>query len=154
MPNEIYLPGTIRNEINEAARKLKADGTIDIPTNTASFLATVVINVGTNEIVGLHPLSINGKLLDARIGMNERWYIHRGADVDIYSDPENGVKADIAQLASSDPLLANRMKLIVQGVYDPSTEPEPAPKDDEDSAGGPSDVQEPADGNDAQPVEA
>lgn len=125
MPNEIYLPGTIINEINEAARKLKADGTIDVPTNTASFLATVVINVGTNEIVGLHPLSINNKLLDARIGLDGRWYAHRGAPVDVYSDPENGVQADIAQLVASDPMLAGRLKLIVQGVYDPATEPEP-----------------------------
>lgn len=131
MPNsEIYLPGTIINEINEAARKLKADGTLDIPTNTASFLATVVINVGTNEIVGLHPLSINNKLLDARIGLGGRWYAHRGAPVDVYSDPENGVQADIAQLVASDPLLANRLKLVVQGVYDPATEPEPPAKEE------------------------
>lgn len=131
MPNsEIYLPGTIINEINEAARKLKADGTLDIPTNTASFLATVAINVGTNEIVGLHPLSINNKLLDARIGLDGRWYAHRGAPVDVYSDPENGVQADIAQLVASDPLLANRLKLVVQGVYDPATEPEPPVKEE------------------------
>lgn len=131
MPNsEIYLPGTIINEINEAARKLKTDGALDIPTNTASFLATVVINVGTNEIVGLHPLSINNRLLDARIGLDGRWYAHRGAPVDAYSDPENGVQADIAQLVASDPLLANRLKLIVQGVYDPATEPEPPAKEE------------------------
>lgn len=128
--NKIYLPGSIINEVNEAARKLKADGTLDIPTNTASFLATVVINVGTNEIVGLHPLSINNKLLDARIGLDGRWYAHRGAPVDVYSDPENGVQADIAQLVSSDPLLANRLKLVVQGVYDPATEPEPPVKEE------------------------
>ena len=131
MPNsEIYLPGTIINEINEAARKLKTDGALDIPTNTASFLAIVVINVGTNEIVGLHPLSINNRLLDARIGLDGRWYAHRGAPVDVYSDPENGVQADIAQLVASDPLLANRLKLIVQGVYDPATEPEPPAKEE------------------------
>lgn len=128
--NKIYLPGSIINEVNEAARKLKADGTLDIPTNTASFLATVVINVGTNEIVGLHPLSINNKLLDARIGLDGRWYAHRGAPVDVYSDPENGVQADIAQLVASDPLLANRLKLVVQGVYDPATEPEPPVKEE------------------------
>lgn len=128
--NKIYLPGSIINEVNEAARKLKADGTLDIPTNTASFLATVVINVGTNEIVGLHPLSINNKLLDARIGLDDRWYAHRGAPVDVYSDPENGVQADIAQLVASDPLLANRLKLVVQGVYDPATEPEPPVKEE------------------------
>lgn len=128
MPNtEVYLPGTIRNELNEAAIKLQADGVIDIPTNTASFLATVVINVGTGEITGLHPLSINGHLLDARIGLDGRWYVHRGAPVDVYSDPEAGVQADIAQLVSADPLTANRLKLVVQGVYDPSTEPEPEP---------------------------
>lgn len=131
MPNsEIYLPGTIINEINEATCKLKTDGALDIPTNTASFLATVVINVGTNEIVGLHPLSINNRLLDARIGLDGRWYAHRGAPVDVYSDPENGVQADIAQLVASDPLLANRLKLIVQGVYDPATEPEPPTKEE------------------------
>lgn len=128
--NKIYLPGSIINEVNEAARKLKADGTLDIPTNTASFLATVVINVGTNEIVGLHPLSINNKLLDARIGLDGRWYAHRGAPVDVYNDPENGVQADIAQLVASDPLLANRLKLVVQGVYDPATEPEPPVKEE------------------------
>lgn len=128
--NKIYLPGSIINEVNEAARKLKADGTLDIPTNTSSFLATVVINVGTNEIVGLHPLSINNKLLDARIGLDGRWYAHRGAPVDVYSDPENGVQADIAQLVASDPLLANRLKLVVQGVYDPATEPEPPVKEE------------------------
>lgn len=128
--NKIYLPGSIINEVNEAARKLKTDGALDIPTNTASFLATVVINVGTNEIVGLHPLSINNRLLDARIGLDGRWYAHRGAPVDVYSDPENGVQADIAQLVASDPLLANRLKLVVQGVYDPATEPEPPVKEE------------------------
>lgn len=147
MPNDIYLPGTIINEINEAARKLKSDGTVDIPTNTASFLATVVINVGTNEIVGLHPLSINNKLLDARIGLDGRWYMHRGAPVDVYSDPDNGIQANVTQLVSNDPLLTNRLKLVVQGVYDPSSEPEPpakeeTPKTDEVNDGAPTPAEE------------
>jgi len=131
MPNEVYMPGSILNEINEASRRLQSDGAIDVPTNTASFLATVVVNVGTNELVGIHPLTINDKLLDARIGLDGRWYMHRGAPVDVYSDPENGVKADIAQLIANDPLLANRLKLIVQGIYDASTEPEPPAKEEE-----------------------